>query len=87
METLLQHKRQIENLEVECCVLRQHISNLTRNPQSTTSNFKMYVGSSVEEHNEESSIHQMPREVDEMDQDPEPSLVKQEEANNMNTLN
>jgi hypothetical protein len=47
----------------------------------------MYVGSSVEEHNEESSIHQMPREVDEMDQDLEPSLVKQEEANNMNTLN
>lgn len=29
----------------------------------------------------------MLREVDEMDQDPEPSLVKQEEANNMNTLN
>jgi hypothetical protein len=47
----------------------------------------MYVGSSVEEHNEESYIHQMPREVDEMDQDPKPSLVKQEEANNMNTLN
>jgi hypothetical protein len=51
------------------------------------SNFKMYVDSSVEEHNEESSIHQIPREVDEMEQDPEPSLVKEEEANNMNTLN
>lgn len=47
----------------------------------------MFVGSSVEEHNEESSIHQMLREVDEMDHDPQPSLVEQEEANNMNTLN
>jgi hypothetical protein len=47
----------------------------------------MYVGSSVQEHNEELSIHQMPREVVEMDQDPQPSLVEQEEANNVNALN
>jgi len=73
METLLQGKRQTENLEAECCVLCQRVTNLTMSPQPTSSNYRMSIGSRVDDNNEEESITHMHREVDETDRDPQPS--------------
>lgn len=49
----------------------------------------MSFGSSVQENNEDKSVHQMPRDLDldGMDQDPQPSPVEEEEAYSKHVFN
>lgn len=81
METLLQQKRQLETLQVEFKYVMSSSFKFGQEFLIDISNFRMSIGSNVEEMKEESSIHQMLGDVDmvDIDQDPQPSL-EQEEA-------
>jgi len=74
METLFNHKTQIESLEARCQTLDCLMANLTMSPRSSSSNYIMYCGYKEDKNKEEELVIWMPREVDEMDQVLKPPL-------------
>ena len=69
IETMLQQKKQIETLEVECNMLQHLVSSLTRKSQSAVSNFRMSIGLVAKEMKEDESNHQKPKDMDMVDQE------------------
>jgi hypothetical protein len=58
MDTLMQHKRQIQALEFECSYLRTTINNILKGSQSVALNHKN-LGSTPREFKEEDTVYQL----------------------------
>jgi hypothetical protein len=61
LETLLQQKRQIQALETECNLLHHMVINLNRDLQFVAYNFRISMGLSLGEIEEEEIVHQLPK--------------------------
>jgi hypothetical protein len=49
VETLFQRRNKIKDLENECSDFCHQVSSIDRDPESTTSNYKMSIGLDVKE--------------------------------------
>jgi hypothetical protein len=80
MDTLVQQKRQIQVLEVECSMLRNMVCNLSKGSHSAASNYRMSVNLTPDDLKEEETIHQMIEDMDLGNQESHPTNIGQDEA-------
>jgi hypothetical protein len=75
MNTLVQHKQQINVLEVECSMLRNMVSNISKGSHYVASNHKMWTNSVQVDFKEEDIAHQLMEDMDLGNHDPHPSNI------------
>jgi len=81
MNTLVQQKKNIDVLEVECNMLRNMVINLSKDSNFITSNHMMSTNYIQANLKEEDTIHERMEDMDLGNHNALPSNLKQEEAN------
>lgn len=81
MNTLVQQKQKIDELEVECNMLRNMIINLSKDSHSAASNHRMPTNSLQADPKEEDTVHQMLKDMGNENQNSLSTNHGKEEAN------